>query len=208
MDELHVFCVRMLGRGEAAEAAERAGRQSAQGDRVQALTAAAEACRAHQDTWAQASDDGAEPGSLAEAVAREVAQATARLPERQREALALRELLGLSHDEVGAVVGLDPSAIALLLARARLRLRVELRGAGAALPSCDERDRALRTIALRQDGEPVAEADEDWLIEHLGHCVGCGRAHSTMLEASACYRAWRLDEEAAAPAGTGADAPS
>jgi Sigma-70, region 4 len=208
MDELHGFCVRMLGHGDAAEAAKRAGREAAHGDRVQALTAAAAACRAHEDAGAQAADDGVEAGSLAEAVARELAQATAQLPERQREALALRELLGLSHDEVGAVVGLDPSAIGLLLARARLRLRVELRGEGAALPPCDERERALRTIALRQDGEPVSEADEDWLIEHLGHCVGCARAHSTMLEASACYRAWRLDEEAEAPAGAGADAPS
>jgi Sigma-70, region 4 len=208
MDELHGFCVRMLGHGEAAEAAERAGREAAQGDRVQALTAAAAASRAHEDARAEITDHGREPGSLAEAVARELARATAQLPERQREALALRELLGLSHDEIGAVVGLDPSAIGLLLARARLRLRVELRGEGAALPPCDERERALRTIALRQDGETVSEADEDWLIEHLGHCTGCARAHSTMLEASACYRAWRLDEDAEARAGAGADAPS
>jgi hypothetical protein len=206
MDELHGFCVRMLGHGEAVEAAEQAGRQAAEGDRLRALAAAAAACRSQAP--AQAVDDGAEPGSLAEAVARELAQATAQLPERQREALALRELLGLSYDEVGAVVGLDPSAVGPLLARARLRLRTELRGEGAALPPCDERERALRTIALRQDGETVSEADEDWLIEHLGHCVGCARAHSAMLEASACYRAWRLDEEAAAPGGAGADAPS
>lgn len=198
----------MLGDGEAAQAAERAGRKAAQGDRLQALTAAAAACRAHEDAAEKPTDDAAEPGSLAEAVARELAQATAQLPERQRAALALRELLGLSYDEVGAVVGVDPSAIALLLARARLRLRIELRGEAAAPPPCDERERGLRTIALRQDGEPVPEADEDWLIEHLGHCIGCARAHSTMLEASACYRAWGFDEEAAVPPGAGADAPS
>jgi hypothetical protein len=74
------------------------------------------------------------------------------------------------------------------------------------MPSCDERERALRTIAHRQDGEPVTDADEDWLIEHLGHCLGCARAHSTMLEASACYRAWRFDEAEASPVG--ADTPS
>jgi hypothetical protein len=208
MDELHGFCVRMLGHGEAAEAAERAGRQASEDDRVRALAAAAAACRAHEEAGVETTDERAEPGSLAEAVARELAQATAQLPERQREALALRDLLRLSYDEVGTVVGLDPSAVGPLLARARLRLRTTLRGEGAPLPSCDERERALRTIALRQDGEPVSEADEDWLIEHLGHCVGCARAHSTMLEASACYRAWRLDEEAAQPAGAGADAPS
>ena len=92
------------------------------------------------------------------AVAGELAAATARLPERQREALALRELLGLSYDDIGAVVGLDPAAVAPLLARARLRLRTALRGDGPPLPPCDERERALRTIALRQDGEEVPGA--------------------------------------------------
>jgi RNA polymerase sigma factor (sigma-70 family) len=214
MDELHGFCVRMLGQGEAADAAQRTGRDAAQGDRVRGLAAAALACReqlsggageAAAESEPPVAADG-EPGTLAEAVARELAHATAQLPERQREALALRELLGLSYDEIGTVVELDPSAVGPLLARARLRLRVGLRGEGVPMPSCDERERALRTIARRQDGEPVNEADEDWLIEHLGHCVGCARAHSTMLEASACYRAWRVDEAQAPPVV--ADAPS
>jgi RNA polymerase sigma factor (sigma-70 family) len=213
MDELQGFCVRMLGPGEAADAAQRTGRDAAQGDRVRALAAAAVACREQLPDGAgepQGDTDSApaasEPASLAEAVAREVAHATAELPERQREALALRELIRLPYDEIGAVVGLDPSAVGPLLARARLRLRVALRGEGVPMPPCDERERALRTIARRQDGQPVSEADEDWLIEHLGHCVGCARAHSTMLEASACYRAWRFDEAPARPVGS--DAPS
>jgi hypothetical protein len=213
MDELHGFCVRMLGQSEAADAAQRAGRDAAQGDRVRGLAAAALACREQLSSEATepaaaetpAAAEG-EPSSLAEAVARELAHATAQLPERQREALALRELVGLSYDELGTVVELDPSGVGPLLARARLRLRVALRGEGVPMPSCDERERALRTIARRQDGESVTEADEDWLIEHLGHCVGCARAHSTMLEASACYRAWRTDDSPG-PA-VGADAPS
>jgi sigma-70-like protein len=205
MDELHGFCVRMLGPGEGADAARAAGRDAGD-DRVQALAAAAAVCREHESVG-EPSEATDEPGSLAEAVAREVAQATAQLPERQREALALRDLLGLPYDEVGAVVGIDASAVGPLLARARLRLRVALRGDGVPMPPCDERERALRTIARRQDGEEVAEADEDWLIEHLGHCVGCARAHSTMLEASACYRAWRLDEDGAAPVGSATDRP-
>jgi RNA polymerase sigma factor (sigma-70 family) len=210
MDELHGFCVRMLGHGEAADAAQRAGRDAAGDDRVRALAAAAAACRERPPAGSGApagepGTDAGEAGSLADAVAREVAHATAQLPERQREALALRELLGLPYDEIGAVVGLDASAVGPLLARARLRLRVELRGVGVPMPECDERERALRTIARRQDGETVTDADEDWLIEHLGHCVGCARAHSTMLEASACYRAWRSDE---AQPPVGADAPT
>jgi acyl dehydratase len=141
------------------------------------------------------------PGTLAEAVAAELAQATARLPERQREALALRELLGLHHLEIGRVVGVDTVAVAPLLARARLRLRTELRGVSPPAPECPERERALRTITLRQDGEEVPVADDDWLVEHLGHCEGCGRAHAAMLEASACYRAWQLPEPESVAAG-------
>jgi DNA-directed RNA polymerase specialized sigma24 family protein len=128
---------------------------------------------------------------LAEAVAGELARASARLPLGQREALALRQL-GCSHAELASVVGIEASAVAPLLARARLRLRSEIRGGQAGLADCPERDRALRTIALRQDREEVPEADEDWLLEHLGHCAGCAQVHAAMLEASACYRAWRV----------------
>jgi RNA polymerase sigma factor (sigma-70 family) len=207
MDELHGFCVRLLGDGEAAQAAERAGRDAADGDRLRGLAAAAAACRSREDARVPTAEDGAETATLAEAVAGELARATAHLPERQREALALRELLGLSHAEVGKVAGLHPTAVAPLLARSRLKLRAALRGEGPGMPPCDERERALRTIALRQDGEPVSDADEDWLIEHLGHCVGCGRAHSAMLEASACYRAWRSPDSPDETAGATADDP-
>jgi hypothetical protein len=197
MDEIRGFCVRMLGDGEAAVAAERAAHAAGDGDRTAALAAAVATCRER--------DAGAGPGAtaggrraaaggdgdLAAAVARELRAATDALPERQREALALRELLDLSYDDVARVVGVEPAAVAPLLARARLRLRAELRGEPETPTTCPEHDRALRTIALRQDGQPVPAADDDWLLEHLGHCAGCGRAHAAMLEASACYRAWR-----------------
>jgi hypothetical protein len=270
MDEVYGFCVRMLGPGEAARAAEQAARAAGGGDLVTMLTAAAAECREREgkgkgggvlpgpagsdspgplrpaDPESADGDRGAEPATedpqgptepdsgddprarqpeaahepipaeptpadeptaadqprtLAEAVAAELAEATARLPERQREALALRELLGLHHLEIGRVVGVETVAVAPLLARARLRLRTELRGVSPPAPECPERERALRTITLRQDGEEVPVADDDWLIEHLGHCEGCGRAHAAMLEASACYRAWQLPEPESLAAG-------
>jgi hypothetical protein len=178
MDELHGFCVRMLGPGDAARAAEQAARAAGHGDRVEALIAAATACRARDEAApglaAQGSEPPGEPIGLAQTVARELALATAKLPERQREALALRELLGLPHELIGRVVGVEHVAVAPMLARARLRLRAEIRGAGEPRAECLERDRALRTIALRQDSERVAAADDDWLVEHLGHCAGGG----------------------------------
>ena len=220
MDELEEFCARVLGDGEAAErAAARARREG--DDRTRALARAVAACREAGQGNGGPPDDGrgergggANPGlaedggsglaekggsglagdggsGLAEAVAGELARASARLPLGQREAMALRQL-GCSHAELASVVGIEASAVAPLLARARLSLRREIRGGHAGLADCPERERALRTIALRQDGEDVPGADEDWLLEHLGHCAGCAQVHAAMLEASACYRAWRV----------------
>ncbi len=205
MDDLARFCARMLGDGPAARAAEKRARAGADGERTAMLRAAAAAMR-HEPAPDAASvadrdagDHAMDPAGLSEAVARELAAATGRLPIAQREALALRELLGLSYDEIAGVAGVDANAVPVLLARARLDLRTELRGAGAPQPPCDERERALRTIACRQDAEGPPAADEDWLIDHLGHCRGCRQAHAAMLEASACYRAWASPEVPADP---------
>jgi hypothetical protein len=200
MDELRALCVRLLGDGPAAAAAEeqaRAAGSADAADRLATVRAAVTACREHGEDAAQVTppppDDGED---LAGAVARELAGATGRMAPFEREALALRDLLWLSHEEIATVAGLSAPEVALLLARSRLELRTQLRGASAPVPECPERERALRTIALRQDGEAVAPADDEWLIEHLGHCAGCGQAHASMLEAVACYRAW----DAGAPA--------
>jgi RNA polymerase sigma factor (sigma-70 family) len=199
MDELRGFCVRMLGDSETARAAEQAARAAGHGDRLGSLAAAAAACREGEGTSPSPPTTSAPPSpapdGLAETVARELNQAVAELPERQREALALRELLGLTYDEMAEVIGLEAAAVAPLLARSRLRLRTALRGDGEPPGECAERERALRTMALRQDGQTVTPADDDWLIEHLRHCAGCGRTHAAMLEASACYRAWRAEDE-------------
>jgi hypothetical protein len=188
MDELRRFCVRMLGDGPAADAAVAQAGSTGAGDRVDTLTRAVMACRKLRVPGADAAAPASE--ELAEAVARELAAATARLPESQSEALALRELIGLPYDELARVMSVDPEAVPVVLARARIGLRAELRNSPEPAPDCSEHERALRTIALRQDGQPVPEADDDWLIEHLGHCRGCGRSHAAMLEATACYRAW------------------
>jgi hypothetical protein len=216
MDDLARFCVRMLGDGPAARATEEAARAGADGERTAMFRAAAAAVRQGREPAAEPApnapaagdpDDAerpADPAGLSEAVARELAAATGRLPNAHREALALRELLGLSYAEIAGVAAVDEAAVPILLARARLDLRSELRGAGAPQPPCDERERALRTIALRQDREGAPAADDDWLIEHLGHCRGCRQAHAAMLEASACYRAWASPEVPADPvAGAG-----
>ena len=71
------------------------------------------------------------------------------------------------------MIGIEPAAVAPLLARSRLRLRAELRGSAVSAGDCPERERMLRTATLRQDSEPVPAADDDWFVDHLGHCDGC-----------------------------------
>jgi predicted DNA-binding protein (UPF0251 family) len=174
---------------------------------VALLAAAVAACRAREQTRVPAPAAGSEPHGLAQAVAGELAVANARLPQRQREALALRELRGLSHDQIARVIGIDAHAVAPLLARARLRLRTRLRGGLEANPGCAERERSLRAIARRQDSEPIDEADSAWLMEHLGHCPACNQAHAAMLEASVCYRAWRVQADERPGADRGEPTP-
>jgi hypothetical protein len=77
-------------------------------------------------------------------------------------------------------------------------LRAERRGtdvgAGA---DCEERDRALRLLAARQDSEPMSGEDDEWLLAHLAACPSCETAHAAMLEAAVCYRAWPREQPAA-----------
>jgi Sigma-70, region 4 len=196
MQELDVFCARILGTGDAATQAALQARGAGGEDRIEQLAAAVATCRTQGETAEPESPRApaaAAPG-LAETVALELAAATARLPQDQREALASRELLGLSHEQVARVVGIECSAVAPLLAQARLALRTQVRGAVDRVGECPEHDRALRTMSLRQDSEPLSDGEEGWLLEHLGECVVCNRSHAAMLEASVCYRAWQVND--------------
>ncbi len=196
MDELEVFCSRVLGSGSSAAEAAAVARQQAgaDADRVDLLAAAVQACRerpvGENGTGAPGGVQTAwrEEG-LAGAVAAELQDASAQLPERQREALVLRELMRLSHEQIARALVFEPAAVAPLLARARLGLRANLRGSGPGpAADCEERDRALRCLTNRQDSEPLSAGDDDWLIAHLGSCQECSKAHAAMLEASVCYR--------------------
>lgn len=56
----------------------------------------------------------------------EVRAAIARLPERQREALVLKQYQGFKYTEIAAVMGLSVSAVQMLLHRATAALRKDL----------------------------------------------------------------------------------
>ncbi len=195
MDEVLELCRRVLGdEGRADEAAAIAA-AAASNDRIARLAAAARACRDRAESengGAPTPAPATDPAGLSEAVARELAAATARLPAGQRVALALRELLRLSYAQIAQVMELDLAAVAPLLARSRLQLRAERRGAAPDLMTgtCADHDRALRLLASRQDSEPISVGDDEWLRAHLAECPECEMVHAAMLEASVCYRAW------------------
>ena len=122
----------------------------------------------------------------------QVRAANARLPERQREVLALRELEELSYDEIAAMMGMNRNSVAQLISRARIKLRDELRGsalAGLAAATPDD-ERAASLIAARMDGELTDEADREWLEEYLRDNERGRAMVECMLEAGTSYRAW------------------
>lgn len=216
MDEVYEYCVRMLGAGALAIHASHEAFVTGGTDRIDRLTGAVQACRSRAEeasasgaagaadaAGAAGAGSGDGSGTLADSVAREVADANAQLSPDQQEAVALRDLVGLSHEQIALVLQISPYAAGMLVARARLALRARRRGVDEEPDdSCPDRERALTLIVRRQDREPIAAEDDDWLLAHLGSCESCSRVHAAMLEASVCYRAWRTPDPAATRPGT------
>ncbi|HET9073916.1 MAG TPA: sigma factor-like helix-turn-helix DNA-binding protein [Solirubrobacteraceae bacterium] len=187
--ELSQLARQILGPGPAAAEACAEALAGPVGNRLEGIARTAAECRRRDGTGVVL--ELPVGGTLAETLLAELELAHAALAPRHREALALAGLCGLSHAEIGEVMGLDTAAVALLLARARLALREELRGAPEATrPDCGVRERALRVLSRRQDGEPVGREDTTWLGEHLATCRGCARDHGAVLEAALRYRGW------------------
>ena len=74
--------------------------------------------------WAEPADAGQDPQRKLEAErSRALSRGLERLPEHQRQVLVMRELSGLSYQEIGAATGLDLGTVKSRIARARLALR-------------------------------------------------------------------------------------
>ncbi|MGD9696791.1 MAG: RNA polymerase sigma factor [Thermoleophilia bacterium] len=120
----------------------------------------------------------------------EVRAANARLPERHRLVLALRELQDMSYEDIGRVLDVTPGAVAQLLARARMALRRELRleqvDPGAMDPACRSR---LAQIGALIDGELDADRARV-LTAHIATCAACRAARESFEQARVTYRAW------------------
>ncbi len=127
-------------------------------------------------------------GSLQESVR----GANERLPERQREVLALREVEELSYDEIAEIMDMNRNSVAQLISRARIKLRDELRGSALSSVAVSTADceRALPLISMRQDGQLRDDDDREWLAAHIDGCDTCKVSVDAMEEAGISYRAW------------------
>lgn len=129
-----------------------------------------------------------------------VRESNAGLPLRQREALAMRALAGLSYDGMAAVLDLNRAGVAQLMARSRLALMGALRDEvlierATVMPECA---RALPMMAARIDGQLREQRERDWLDGHLAGCERCSATRRALHEADLSYRAWLPAEPPAA----------
>jgi RNA polymerase sigma factor (sigma-70 family) len=137
-------------------------------------------------------DEDPERAALLDSFQADVQDANARLPERQREVLVMREVDELSYDEIAEIMDMNRNSVAQLISRARIKLRDELRGTalasiGAGSAECEK---ALPLIAMRQDSQLKKAEDREWLKAHLATCETCKVSVEAMEEAGVSYRAW------------------
>ncbi|HEX2112632.1 MAG TPA: sigma-70 family RNA polymerase sigma factor [Gaiellaceae bacterium] len=102
--------------------------------------------------------------------AEEIRNAIAKLGFNQRAVLVLREIEGLSYEEIAQTMGVSLSAVETLLFRARQAMREQLEAAEHDL-GCDA---VQRLISLQLDGK-LSRADRGLLRAHLRGCAECSR---------------------------------
>ena len=118
---------------------------------------------------------------------RDVQRGTAGLPERQRRALAMRELEDRSYAEIGSEMGMRTNAVAQIVWRARTQLRRSLRRSQVdvdRLPdACRARLDAMSDLVDRASSSQTAD-----LEAHMADCRDCRRTLATYQEAGSRLR--------------------
>ncbi len=92
------------------------------------------------------------------------------LPQRQHDVLVMRELEGLSYDNIGSRVGLSRSAVESVLFRARKRLKTEF----DEISTGERCTRAQATLARASNGR-IGAREQRQLSCHLRDCAACRR---------------------------------
>lgn len=116
-------------------------------------------------------------------------EANDRLPEAQRSVLALREVSGLSYDEIAETMGMNSNSVAQLISRARLNFYKQLRTDAVVIAPLDEAaQRAIELTVKRQDGK-INTDDLDWLTAHLAENESSRINAEAIQESAVLYRA-------------------
>ena len=104
----------------------------------------------------------------------------AELPERQRSALVMRELSGLSHEEIALVLGTSVGAAKQTIFEARRSLSEFAEGR---VMACDE----VRKVVSDADGRSLRSRR---VRAHLSDCAGCAEFAAAIATRSADLRAF------------------
>lgn len=116
-------------------------------------------------------------------------EASDRLPETQRSVLAMREVAGLSYDEIAESLEMNSNAVAQLISRARLNFHKQLRAGAVVIDPLDEAaQRAIELTVKRQDGK-INSDDLDWLNAHLAENEASRVNAEAIQESAVLYRA-------------------
>ncbi|MCW2966864.1 MAG: sigma-70 family polymerase sigma factor, partial [Solirubrobacteraceae bacterium] len=104
------------------------------------------------------------------------------LSDTHHQILVMRELEGLSYDQLGERMGMSRSQVESTLFRARRRLEEEY----TELVSGQRCERVLSIITTRDGRKAVGVRDERRVERHLSHCRSCRRAvHGAAMTAAA-----------------------
>jgi RNA polymerase sigma factor (sigma-70 family) len=95
-------------------------------------------------------------------------QAFGGLPDSQHEILVLRELEGLSYQEIGHRMHLSPAAVESMLSRARRSLKGQYDEIATG-----ERCRRMRPVIAAATSGLAGKRDRRALERHVRHCRGC-----------------------------------
>lgn len=102
-------------------------------------------------------------------------QAFGGLPNSQHRALVLRELEGLSYEEIGREMNLSAPAVESMLFRARRGLKGEYQDI-----STGERCRRMQTVIARVVEGVGGIRERRMLVRHVAECVSCRREAALM----------------------------
>lgn len=117
-----------------------------------------------------------------------VLAATVGLSDQHRAVLALRELNGLSYQDIGDVLDMPRTTVGVTLMRARLKLKGAVRMSYVDVDKLAEECRdMLPLLSAMIDGELSAE-ERERVERHLEDCPLCRLALEEMTEASESYR--------------------